>query len=147
MQGLSFALLQGETPPGIRTDIDDKPSASALEPLPPPAPPRSKPWQSATLTSNNLQSALLQHVGDEAAGSGGETWIPSPSRPANDGEASGAPLYEARALLASAAESSSQNQSPSGKVCCRGRTGALTMAEELRGTVAWAHVHSFCSCA
>lgn len=57
-------LEKGETPPGIRTDINDAPPDPTAPPPPPRMPPRPKPWERAglagTATNDTGKPAPLQ---------------------------------------------------------------------------------------
>ena len=94
---LTKMLPQGETPPGIRTDIVDVPTNPAISPTPPSAAPRRKPWQAAsTVQNSNLQGALMQAASNGAPFSSPEPWFASPTaaQGANGNLAQGAPLQE-----------------------------------------------------
>lgn len=109
-----YTHVQGETPPGIRNDINDRPPDPAAEPTPPSTAPRRKPWQqAATADGGNLPAALM-HLGGattpQPSPASADRWIRSP--PASVGSAKGSSrsaqrMEEARALLEEAAAATS----------------------------------------
>jgi hypothetical protein len=110
---MSNLLVQGETPPGIRTDINDMPVDPTIAPTPPNALPRRKPWQTnEAARSAHLQDALLQASSQGQAGAGsfetGDPWISSPKRPFDAGGTTVGRIFEARALLSAAALSATR---------------------------------------
>jgi hypothetical protein len=119
-----FVCFQGEMPPGIRTDIMDRPtSETAAQAMPPSAPPRCKPWHTSTTKKSNIQGALQQAGPSGAAAfssdGAGPPWISCSV--GSEGAGQKLLIHEARALLAKAAGSLSQGPTSSwqvGLACC-----------------------------
>eukprot|EP00887_Chlorella_sp_A99_P001028 scaffold14.g1028.t1 len=132
-------LQRGQTPPGIRTDINDQPPDPEAPPPQPRMKPRPKPWElkhgagSLAGSAAGGSSGSLASLGSAHAGAGPATAVPAPERRDAAGPAAGAaqqpdpqspPASARRSLAAVGSPASHGSFSPSHPVAAESAKGA-----------------------